>query len=165
MPQRRPQRRTTATISMLIAAFFAAAPALAHDFAVESLKIIHPWARATPPGAKVAGGYLLVENTGTAPDRLLGASVSIAGRVEIHDMAVTDGVMRMRELPQGVEIKPGERIELKPGSLHLMWVDLKQPPKKGETVAGTLRFEKAGELAVEFQVDAIGAMSPNHHRP
>ena len=147
---------------MLIAMSIAAAPALAHDYAAGPLKIGHPWARATPPGAKVAGGYLSVENTGAALDRLLGATVSIAGRVEIHDMAVTDGVMRMRELPQGIEIKPGERIELKPGSLHLMWIDLKQLPKKGETVAGTLRFERAGELAIEFAVDAIGAASPNH---
>jgi periplasmic copper chaperone A len=134
----------------------------AHDFAIGTLKIGHPWARATPPGAKVAGGYLVIENTGATPDRLIGATVAIAGRVEIHEMAVTDGIMRMRELPQGIEIRPGGKVDMRPGSFHLMWIDLTQALKKGDMVQGTLRFAKAGEVAVVFDVDAVGAPTPGH---
>jgi periplasmic copper chaperone A len=137
-------------------------PACAHDFTLGPLKIGHPWARATPAGAKVAGGYLTVHNTGSEPDRLLGGTVEIASRVEVHEMSVTDGIMRMRELPRGLVIAPGQKLELKPGSYHLMWLELLRPPKQGDRVKGVLRFERAGEIAVEFQIDAVGASGAGH---
>lgn len=136
--------------------------ALAHDVAVGPLKIDHPWTRATPAGAKVAGGYLTIQNTGTAPDRLVGGSSEIAGRIEIHEMAVKDGVMTMRPLDSGLEVKPGDKAELKPGGYHIMFMDLKRPLKEGEAVKGTLQFEKAGVVAVEFAVQAVGAREPAH---
>jgi hypothetical protein len=136
--------------------------ALAHDFAVGPLKIEHPWTRATPAGAKVAGGYLAIQNTGTAPDRLIGGSSEIAGRLEIHEMAVKDGIMTMRPLPSGLEVKPGDKAELKPNGYHIMFMDLKRQLKEGENVKGTLQFEKAGSIAVEFTVESIGAREPAH---
>lgn len=147
---------------LLFSALATSAPVLAHDFAAGPLKIGHPWTRATPPGAGVAGGYLSIENTGTTPDRLIGAVISIAGRTEIHEMAMRDGIMRMRELSQGIEIRPGEKVELKPGSFHLMWIDLTQPLATGIIVTGALRFEKAGLLPVDFVVEAIGTPSSGH---
>ena len=84
-------------------------PALAKDYTAGSLKIEQPWARATPKGAPVGGGYLTITNTGTAPDRLLGGSVSVSSGFEIHEMAMDNGVMKMRMLSQGLEIKPGDR--------------------------------------------------------
>lgn len=142
---------------LLLAGSAAFAPVFAHDFKVGPLKIGHPWSRATPPGAKVGGGYISVENTGSAPDRLVAVSVPFAERGEIHEMSVKDGIMTMRPLDNGVEIPAGAKVELKPGGLHLMFMGLKEPLKQGEKVKGTLTFEKAGKVDVEFVVDAIGA--------
>ena len=145
--------------SMLFAAVLAlvANAALAHEYKAGSLEIKHPWARATPKGASVAGGYMTIINTGTAPDRLVGGSTPMAGKFEIHQMAMDDGVMKMRPLPNGIEIKPGQTVEFKPGSNHLMFVGLKQPFEQGRRVKGTLVFEKAGTVEVEYAVEAIGA--------
>ena len=134
----------------------------AHEFKLGSLEISHPWARATPTGATVAGGYLKITNKGTTPDRLVGGTAAFAGRFEIHEMKMVDGVMQMRPLPAGLEIKPGETVELKPGSYHVMFMALKEPLKQGQTVKGTLNFEKAGTVAVEYTVEAIGAARSGH---
>ena len=136
--------------------------ALAHDYTLGSLKIDHPWTRATPGGAKVAGGYLTIQNNGSTPDRLVGGASDIAGRIEIHEMAVRDGIMTMRPLDAGLEIKPGDKAELKPGGYHIMFMELKRPLKEGERVKGTLQFEKAGKVAVEFAVQGVGARDTGH---
>src|SRR4029077_776883 len=104
--------------SVLFAAVLSACLALivnavsAHEYKAGSIEIKHPWARATPKGATVAGGYLKLINTGTAPDRLIGGSTAAAGKFEIHEMSVDGGVMKMRPLPNGLEIKPGATVEL-----------------------------------------------------
>ena len=134
--------------------------AQAHEFKVGPLVIGHPWTRQTPDGAKVGGGYLKVTNTGSEADRLVGATVASAGHVEMHEMKMTDGVMSMRPLNDGVAIKPGETVTFAPGGLHLMFMDLKQPQKKDEMVKGELEFQKAGKVAVEFKVEAVGASGP-----
>ncbi len=150
------------TLLAALACFvFAPASVSAHDYKAGSLHIVHPWARATPKGAQVAGGYLKITNNGATPDRLVGGSSPAAGRFEIHEMATVDGVMRMRPLPRGLEIKPGETVELKPGSFHIMFMQLRQPFKEGERVKGTLRFEKAGLVEVEYAVEKMGA-APAH---
>jgi hypothetical protein len=123
------------------------------------LVITAPWARATPGGARVAGGYLAITNTGKEPDILTGGTASFAGRFEVHDMAVTDGIMRMREAEQGLTIRPGETLELKPGGVHVMFMDLKQPLRQGQTFKGTLSFAKAGQVDIEFKVGGIAARS------
>lgn len=135
----------------------AAGVAVAHEYKAGSIEIDHPWSRATPGGASVAAGYFVLKNTGAAGDRLVSATAPFAGRVEIHEMAVKDGVMTMRPLPAGLEIPAGATVALKPGGYHLMFLDLKTPLKEGTKVDGTLTFEKAGTVAVQFQVDAVGA--------
>lgn len=132
--------------------------ALAHDYKAGPLKIEHPWSRATPGGAKVGGGYLVIENTSSTADRLVSVSApSISSRAELHEMAVNNGVMTMRPLESGVAIAPGAKVEFKPGGYHVMFMELKQPLKQGESIKGTLTFEKAGSVDVEFKVEAIGA--------
>ena len=131
--------------------------ATAHDFKAGPLKIGHPWSRATPAGAKVGGGYLSIENTGSAPDRLVSIAVPFAARAEIHEMATKDGIMTMRPMDNGVEVPAGAKVEFKPGGYHIMFMELKQPLKQGETLKGTLTFEKAGSVDVEFKVDSIAA--------
>lgn len=148
------------TAFILVVAFsIMGTPALAHDYTVGALKIIQLWARATPKGASVGGGYLKITNTGSMPDRLVGGSSDTAKRLEVHEMSMNNGVMKMRELAKGLEIKPGETIEFKPSGYHVMFVDLKQPFKKGEHIKATLQFEKAGKVDVEFYVESIGAQN------
>ena len=148
-----------------VAVAFAASAAEAHEYNLGSLKIGHPWARATPKGSTVAGGYLKITNNGSAPDRLIGGSAAFAGRFEIHEMRTVSGVMQMRHLPKGIEIKPGETVELKPGSFHLMFMELKQPLVKDQKPRpmGTLVFEKAGTVEIEYAVEAVGGGSPGGH--
>jgi copper(I)-binding protein len=150
--------------SLLVAAAFVAVigPASAHEFKVGSIEIKHPWSRATPKGSEVAGGFMKLINTGTEPDRLIGGSTANAGKFEMHETAMEGGVMKMRPLPNGIEIKPGETVELKPGSYHLMFVGLSAPFEKGKMVKGTLQFEKAGKVDVEYAIEAPGGMPMNH---
>lgn len=136
----------------------------AHDYKAGALKIGHPWSRATPGGAKVGGGYLVIENTGSTADKLIAVSApTIAGRTEMHEMATTNGVMTMRPLDSGIEIAPGAKVEFKPGGYHIMFMELKQPLKQDERVKGTLTFEKAGTVEVEFKVEAVGARGGADH--
>ncbi len=131
----------------------------AEDVAVGGLKISAAWARATPKGAPVGGGYLTITNNGTASDRLIGGSSDAAARFEIHDMSMDNGVMKMRPVEAGIEIKPGQSVELKPGGYHVMFVGLKKTFVQGDHVKATLRFEKAGEVPVDFTVEGIGAQT------
>jgi copper(I)-binding protein len=132
---------------------FAASPALAQ------VSIDQPWMRATPPGAKVAGGYMTVTNKGAAADRLVGAASPVAARVELHVHMHADGVMKMQQV-QGFDIPAQGQFVLKPGGAHLMFFDIKRPIKEGEKIPVTLKFEKAGELQAEYAVGGFGAMGP-----
>jgi hypothetical protein len=129
------------------------------------LTVETPWMRATPNGAKVAGGYVRITNAGTETDRLTGGTMPFAGSVTVHSMSVEGGVMRMASVEGGLAIKPGETVELKPGGYHLMFEDLKVAPKAGETVRGTLTFERAGSVPVTFTVAPIGAKGPEGKAP
>lgn len=159
MTMLRISRRALPRTAALALLALAAAPGLAHDFKKDGLLIDHPWSRATPGGAKVAGGFMKITNTGTAPDRLIGGSFDASGIVEIHEMKMDGGVMKMRALEKGLEIKPGQAVELKPGGYHVMFIDLKRPLKEGESVKGDLVFEKAGRVPVEYTIENRGAKS------
>jgi len=134
--------------------------AIAEDYSIGAIEIGKPWTRATPKGATVAGAYMTLRNRGSAPDRLLGGSSAVAGRFEVHSMVTEQGVAKMRPVEGGLEIKPGETVELKPGSMHVMLMGLKQPLEKGQKVKGTLEFEKAGKIEIEYAVEALGVSAP-----
>lgn len=131
----------------------------AEDISAGGLKISAAWARATPKGAPVGGGYLTITNTGTAADRLIGGTSDAATRFEIHDMSMDNGVMKMRPVDAGIEIKPGQTVELKPGGYHVMFVGLKKTFVQGDHVKAILKFEKAGDVPVDFSVEGIGAQT------
>jgi periplasmic copper chaperone A len=149
----------TLTFAVLVASLFAA-PACAQEVKAGDLVITQAWSRATPSGAKIAGGYLTIENKGTAPDKLVGGSGDIAGRVEVHEMAMNNGVMTMRPLDKGLIIEPGKTVKLAPGGYHLMIMDLKSPFKQGDKVPVTLEFEKAGKVTLSLDVQGVGAQAP-----
>jgi len=125
-----------------------------------SLEIATPWLRATPNGAKVAGGYLTVTNHGSEADKLVSAAIPLAGSGEIHEMNMENGMMHMHEVAGGLEIKPGETVTLKPGSYHLMFMDMRGSLKEGDTVEGALTFAKAGKVMVTFKVGGLADKTP-----
>lgn len=149
---------------MIRPTFIAAALALsltlpAHAQAVTTggLKISAPWSRATPKGATIGGGYMKIMNTGNTSDRLLGGASDIAARFEMHEMSMDNGVMKMRPVAKGIEIKPGQTLEFKPAGFHVMFVGLKRQLAQGAHFKATLEFEKAGKIDVDFTVEGIGA--------
>jgi len=147
------------SVSFALAACLLATGALAQQYKLGSLEIEHPWSRATPKGAKTGAGYVTIKNTGSTPERLVGGSFAHAGKVEVHQMSMDQGVMKMRPVAGGIEIKAGETVELKPDGYHLMFVGLKQPLNKGEHVDGTLQFEKSGTVQVQYTVEEVGKKS------
>jgi periplasmic copper chaperone A len=153
-------------IALVAALTLGAGSAIAENYGSGSIEIANPWTRATPKGASVAGAYLTITNKGSAPDRLVGGSAAVAGRFEVHRMVMEQGVAKMRPIEGGLEIKPGETVELKPGAFHVMLTGLKQPLTKGQKVKGTLQFEKAGKIDIEYAVEDVGAIAPAaaHHQ-
>jgi periplasmic copper chaperone A len=138
----------------------AAPQAMMQGVQIGALKISGAWAKAMLPGQPVGGGYLTVENTGAEADRLVSVTSDASPDVEIHEMKMEGDVMKMRGLPEGLEIPAGGRVEMKPGGYHLMFMAAPAPFKEGGMVKVTLKFEKAGELEVMLPVAAVDAMGP-----
>jgi hypothetical protein len=129
--------------------------------AFAQVEIENAWARATAPGARVAAGYMIIRNKAASADRLIGVASPAAARVETHVTTRDGDIMRMREV-QGYDIPASGSFELKPGGAHLMFVDIGQPFKEGERIPATLRFEKAGEVGVEFRVGRLTGQRHGH---
>jgi len=147
-----------ACAAMTVAAF----SAQAHDYKIGDLVLEHPWTRATPPNAKAGGGFVTITNTGESDDRLISADADVSQRVEIHEMAVVDGIMRMREMENGIDIPAGETVSLEPGGLHIMFMGLNDGFKKDHLVPVTLTFEQAGTIEVVMPVAAMGSKKMDH---
>ena len=143
--------------------FFSAAVGLAvsaasaAEYKAGSLEISDPWSRATPKGSSVAAGYMTIKNSGSTPDRLISGSSDVAPKFEVHEMKMEDGIAKMRPVKGGLEIKPGESVELKPGSFHVMFVGLKKPLSAGDQFKATLVFEKAGSVDIDYDVRTMGS--------
>jgi copper(I)-binding protein len=151
-------RRTSFVIATLLVL---AGSASAADYMIGALQIAQPWSRATPKGATVASGYLTIRNRGTTSDRLVAATFALSRGAELHEMSSEGGVMKMRALKGGLELKPGASVELKPGAHHLMFTGLTRPLAQGDRVKGTLVFQQAGTVEIEYTVEAIGG-APAH---
>jgi len=168
-------RCTAATLPVLAGALLAVslmlnltAPALAHDYKVGAIAIDHPYAHPNPPGTVNAGAYInALRNTGAVADRLIAASTPVAARIELHEMRMDGNIMRMRELPRGIEVPAKGEVSMRqgaPAGYHLMVMSLKQPLREGDKIPVTLRFEKAGTVEVVVNVEArkASASSPTH---
>lgn len=135
-----------------------AAAVLAHDLTLGDLEIQRPVSRATLPGQPVAGGFMTIANKGAEADRLVSITApDVSDDVQLHEMAMENDVMTMRQLPDGIAIPAGETVELKPGGLHVMFMQIKHPLKEGDSIKATLTFEKAGKIDLDF---AVGAAKP-----
>ena len=134
--------------------------ARAEEVKAGDLVISQAWSRATPNGAKIGTGYFTIENKGTTADKLVGVSGEVSDKIEVHEMSMNNGVMKMRPVDGGLTIEPGKTVKLSPNGYHLMIMDLKSPLKQGGKVPVTLEFEKAGKVAVTLDVQGIGAQAP-----
>ncbi|MET1414112.1 copper chaperone PCu(A)C [Roseibium sp. HPY-6] len=150
------------SIAAAAALTFVSLSSFAADYKAGDLTLSKTWTRATPPKAKAGGGFVEIMNSGATADRLVAASSDVAAKVEIHEMAVTDGIMKMRELNDGIEIPAGETVTLQPGGLHIMFMGLNQSFEEGTTVPVVLTFEKAGDVAIDLDVAKMGAKSMDH---
>jgi copper(I)-binding protein len=119
------------------------------------IAIENPWSRATAPGVKIAAGYMTLRNKSATPDRLVGGSTPMAGKVETHVTMKDGDIMRMREV-KGYAVPANGSFELSPAGAHLMLIDIKKPFKEGDRIPLTLRFEKAGEVKTELVVSRSG---------
>ena len=134
--------------------------AQAQNAKVGGVQIENAYARATVPGQMAAGGFMKIENKGAA-DQLISASSPVAGEVQLHEMAMDGNVMKMRQV-RDIVVPAGGAVELKPGGLHLMFMNIKAPLAAGETVPVKLKFAKAGEVEVKMPVNAMGNPGAGH---
>lgn len=158
-------RRTLLRVALLACASFYVLQVSfgsAHEFRAGDIAIDRPWTRAVGASAPTAAGYMVLRNGGTVPDRLVSAATPMATAIEMHQMSMTDGIMRMRPLPDGIELPPGQSVRLEPGGLHLMLIGPMGGLARGTRVPVRLRFERAGQVAVELIVEAAGARAGAH---
>src|SRR5229473_5633312 len=140
---------------LLVLGFAVQAPAQTTEQG--AMIVDHPWARATPAGAKTGAVYLTLMNSGSASGRLLSATTPVADKIQFHSVSEENGVSRMREM-RAVEVAPGAKVTFSPGGMHIMLVGLKQPLKDGQVFPLTLNFEKASKVDVMVSVAKVGTM-------
>ncbi len=109
------------------------------------------WGRPSPMMAGTGAVYVVIENKGNQADRLIGASSSAAAKVEVHESFMEGEVMKMRPAPV-VDVPAGGTLELKPGSYHIMLIDLVEPLELGSHIAATLKFEKSGDVPLDVEI-------------
>lgn len=148
------------TLALSAAIGLMATAALAHGYRAGTLSIQHPWSRETAVGQAVGGGFLSISNSGNREDRLLSGTSPVAAEVQLHTMTVDGGVMRMRQVTDGIAIPAKGSVDLKPGGYHIMFMGLKRQLRQGERVPVTLRFQRAGSVTVQFAVQPVGSTGP-----
>jgi copper(I)-binding protein len=150
-------KEITFAAALTVGSILGLADAHAHEIKVGDIVIGHPWSRQSPMAANVSAGFMVITNQGKEDDRLVKVETPVSGMVQLHDMKMEGDVMKMFEVPGGIVIPAGATVELKPMSLHVMFMELKAPPKEGDVFNATLTFEKAGSVEVDFEVLAPGA--------
>lgn len=148
--------KTLIGLSLLATALLAQA----QEYRAGDLHVERPWSRAMPAVAPTAAVYFVVKNKGSEDDRMLGASSPIAGKAELHEHLHADGLMKMQQV-QAIDIPAGGEVSFAPMGYHVMLFELKRQAKDGERFPLTLRFEKAGELAIEVSVHQHAPSMPS----
>ncbi|MCA3554771.1 copper chaperone PCu(A)C [Aestuariivirga sp.] len=156
-------KQTVFASALTLASAIGIAPGDAHEIKLGNIVIHHPWSRQSPRAADVAAGYMTIANTGKEDDRLVRATSEISASAQIHDMRMAGDVMRMEELPDGIVIPAGATVKLRPKGLHIMFTGLRQQVMEGEEFSGTLTFEKAGTVSVNYEVAAPGGDMSDMH--
>ena len=137
-----------------------ASAAAAHGYRSGALSIQHPWSRETAVGQAVGGGFLTITNSGAREDRLISGTTPVAAEVQLHTMTMDGGIMRMRQVTDGIAVPAKGSVELKPGGYHIMFMGLKRQLRQGERFPVTLRFQRARSVVVQFAVQPVGSTGP-----
>jgi copper(I)-binding protein len=137
-----------------------ASAAVAHGYRSGALSIQHPWSRETAVGQAVGGGFLTITNSGAREDRLISGTTPVAAEVQLHTMTMDGGIMRMRQVTDGIAVPAKGSVELKPGGYHIMFMGLKRRLRQGERFPVTLRFQRARSVVVQFAVQPVGSIGP-----
>ena len=148
--------KTNAALLAFISISFATLSIPNYSHSADKVEITKAWLRATPPSAMAAGGYLVITNNTDRDDTLVGVEFSQAGKSEIHEMKISDGVMTMRPLKQGITIAAGESVSLRPGGFHLMFMGMKSQLKDGQNYQVKLTFNHSGVMEIDFLVLSMG---------
>ncbi|TXI80038.1 MAG: copper chaperone PCu(A)C [Cupriavidus sp.] len=151
------------TVWMLLASLLLTGCARQDHARIGSLEVLAPWSRETPLAANVAAGYLSIHNHGQRDDRLLAVESAAVRRVDIHQMWMDDGVMRMRPLADGLPIPAGETVVLAPGGSHLMFIAPARHAVAGDRLDAVLVFRDAGRLPMSFEVRGLSAQGGAPH--
>lgn len=116
-------------------------------------QIVHrdAWGRPSPKMAGAGAVYVVIENKGSQPDRLIGATSAAAAKVEVHESYMDGDVMKMRPVP-AVDVPAGGTLELKPGSYHIMLIELVKPLERGSHISATLKFENSGDVPLDVDI-------------
>lgn len=156
-----------AILSLFLPSFAFAHHDVAHEgcpagqsFVAGAITVTGAYTRATLPGAQSAGGYLVISNSGTAPDTLTGVSTEAAQMAAIHLMQMQGDVMQMAPVEGGIVVPAKGSVALAPRGYHLMLMGLDQPFEAGECVRLTLHFEREGDLDIELSVGTVGQDGP-----
>jgi periplasmic copper chaperone A len=153
-------RISSKALALGVIASLSASAAVAHGYRSGALSIQHPWSRETAVGQAVGGGFLTIANSGSREERLLSGTTPVAAEVQLHTMTMDGGVMRMRQVTDGIAIPAKGSVELKPGGYHIMFMGLKRQLRQGERVPVTLLFQRAGSVTVQFAVQPVGSTGP-----
>ena len=162
--QNKETRQMKKHLVLALSFFLTACPVFASDLTPsqehDTVTITAPWARASIGLAKNGAAFLTIENTGPVANRLVKVEApEQAARAEIHQMSMQDGTMKMRPLANGLPLRVGETVTLKPGGNHIMLFGLKKPLIEGETFPLKLLFEKSKPVTTTVTVQSGGAMS------
>jgi copper(I)-binding protein len=115
------------------------------------ISVSDAWARTSALMDRAGAAYMIIHNSGSEADRLLGASTDAAATVELHETTEADGMMQMAPVA-AIEVPAGGQAALAPGGFHVMLIDLTRELRAGDQVTLTLTFEKAGPIEVTAEV-------------
>lgn len=142
--------------------------AIIPTFAAAEIVVSDPYARVSRPNAPTGAAFMQIQNTGDTADRLISATSDVAKRVELHThIDQGDGVMKMIQIEEGIDLQAGATHMMERGGDHVMFMGLTQNLEQGGEVTVTLTFEQAGEIVVVIPVDnerqpSHGAMNHGH---
>jgi len=146
-------------VAGLLGVLLLVAPASAHEYSSKGVTVVHPWARATPKGAKVGGVFFEMKAAAGHTDRLIAARSAAAGAAELQGRVIKNGIAKMRRL-DGIVLRSGSSVVLKPGGDQVMLIVLVAPLSEGDLLKLILVFEEAGEVDVEATIEPVQATDP-----
>jgi hypothetical protein len=148
----------TRIVAAAVLALLASLPAAAQT-AADTISVVDAYVRAPAPNAPATGAFMVLKNSGATERKLVKAESPAARVVELHDHIDEGGVKKMRPVPAIAIAARGEAV-LKPGSLHVMLIDMKKPLAEGDSVSITLGFDDGSSKRIDAPVRKLQMQMP-----